>query len=155
MSRPSIRAQNTKRMKCFVTKPRRYEYVYPQQLLDLNRLSETSTQPSLASQLASATKEVKLCQDASATMQAHLRRLQLENDTLRKQVSYQTARADSIFESWKSATGMTFALESRYGLGLTVEQLTGLSNAMSNTFDESTQRWVSKKIPGTGNNHVR
>ncbi len=153
MSRPSIRGDNSKRFRFFAVKPQRFVHVTPAQLSDFKMSCTARERASTAKELESLKFETLRAQHSAEFMQRQLEILQAENSILRKQLISQTSRADSILGAWKSATDMNFALECRYGIGLTVEQFNAISNAMSNEFDEASQRWTSKRIPGVGKTH--
>ena len=84
------------------------------------------------------------------SLQSKLDAALLYAELLRKHIDREKNRADSILDAWNSVTDLSFAVEARYGIGLTVEQFNSIVNTISGAFDEDKNRWVHRTIPGTG-----
>ena len=106
---------------------------------------------------AVAVKKERALEAENASIRLKIELLQTKLDAALKyaqvlmgQVDREKFKANCILDAWESVSDMSFAVEARYGIGLTVEQFNSIVNTMSGSFDEERCRWVHRTIPGTG-----
>ncbi len=59
-------------------------------------------------------------------------------------------QCDAIVTAWKSSLSLDFGMECIFGSDMTVEQYVHMRNGQSNFFDDERQRYMRRRIEGTG-----
>lgn len=154
MTRPASRSCPTRNGNYDRVASTRRIYMSANEISDMHFNDEELRQKTQRKEQKKLVAESVAYQQLAADLQKKLNAALKYADTLLKQLNREKTKADSILEAWESVTDMSFAVEARYGIGLTVEQFNSIGNSIACYFDDDRNRWMQRTIPGTGNSDI-